>query len=116
MKNKTTVVLSLVIAVLICICIVLYTSKPTVSNDTAKIQYQNTIDSLDTIISKYKHNQIELDKKIANYELDIKRLDFEIDSAKNKIIEIRNSYGEKIKIVGRYSTGELDDFFSNRYE
>jgi peptidoglycan hydrolase CwlO-like protein len=82
----------------------------------AKAQYQHTIDSLNTSILNYRTTQLELDKKIAGYELDIRRLDFQIDSAENKIIEIRNYYGERIKAVGRYSTDELDRFFTDRYK
>jgi peptidoglycan hydrolase CwlO-like protein len=116
MKNKTTVILSLAIAVLVCVIITMYTTKPSYTDTQAKAQYQHTIDSLDNVILNYKRDQLELDKKIAGYELDIRRLDFQIDSAENKIIEIRNYYATQIKNIGRFSTTELDDFFSNRYK
>lgn len=116
MQNKPTVILSLVIAVLVCIIIIMYTTKPSYTDAQAKAQYQHTIDSLDNVILNYKRDQLELDKKIAGYELDIRRLDLQIDSAENKIIEVRNYYAERIKNVGRFSTAELDDFFSKRYK
>ena len=116
MKNKTTVILSLVIAVLVCVIIIMYTTKPSDTDTQAKAQYQHTIDSLDNVILNYKRDQLELDKRIAGYELDIRRLDFQIDSAENKIIEIRNYYATQIKNVGRFSTAELDDFFAKRYK
>lgn len=113
--TKTNLVLGIVIVFLIgYILIVRNFSKPTA--DDSKYKYMQQIDSLNNAIIGYRNKQLELDTKIANYQLDIRRLDFQIDSANNKIIEIRNYYGKRIKDVSRYSTSELDDFFSKRYK
>jgi peptidoglycan hydrolase CwlO-like protein len=111
--TKINLVLAAVIVLLfIYIIIARNFSNPVVDNS----KYEAKIDSLDNVILDYRKQQLDLDKKIAGYEIDIRRLDFQIDSAENKIIEIRNYYGQRIKTVGRYSTSELDDFFAKRYK
>jgi site-specific recombinase XerD len=111
--TKTNLVLGIVIVFLIGYILIVRNFSKTTIDDS---KYRNQIDSLNNVLLEYKNKQLDLDKKIANYELDIRKLDFQIDSAENKIIEIRNYYGERIKNVGRFSTAELDDFFTKRYK
>lgn len=111
--TKTNMVLAAVVILLLSYILITRNYSNTTVEDP---KYKSQIDSLNTVILDFKNKQLDLDKKIANYELDIRRLDFQIDSAENKIIEIRNYYGEKIKTVGRYSTSELDRFFADRYK
>jgi len=109
--TKTNLILAAVILLLL--GYIAFTSRShTPIND---LKYKTEIDSLNQAISKYQQHQIVLDKKILSYELDIKKLDREIDSTKQVIIEQRKYYGEKIKNAGRYTPNELDSFFSERY-
>jgi len=111
--TKTHLILAAIAIILIgYILITRNFSKTVVDNSN----YIHKIDSLNSVILDYRTKQLDLDKKIASYELDIKRLDFQIDSAENKIIEIRNYYDNKIKNISRYSASELDDFFAKRYK
>lgn len=111
--TKTNLILILLVIILAAWILIArnFSQKP-VHNPS----YTNKIDSLNNVIFDYKNKQLTLDKKIINFELDVKRLDYQIDSAENKIIEIRNYYDKKIKNASRYSANELDDFFSNRYK
>ena len=110
--TKANILAAIAIILLGYILITRNFSKTAVDNTA----YIHKIDSLNSVILDYKTKQLNLNKKIASYELDIKRLDFQIDSAKNKIIEIRHFYDKKIKNISRYSASELDDFFANRYK
>lgn len=111
--TKTNLILAAIAVILLGYILITRNFSKTVVDNSAYIQQ---IDSLNSVILDYKTKQLDLDKKIANYELDIKRLDLQIDSAENKIIEIRNYYDKKIKDAGRYSASELDDFFTKRYK
>ena len=111
--TKTNLILiALVIILTAWILIARNFSQSTVVDPT----YVNKIDSLNNVIFDYKNKQLTLDKKILDFELSVKQLDYKIDSAENKIIEIRNYYDKKIKNASRYSVNELNDFFSNRYK
>lgn len=111
--TKTNLVLAAIAVILLGYILITRNFSKTVVDNSA---YVHKIDSLNSVILDYRTKQLDLDKKIASYELDIKRLDFQIDSAENKIIEIRHYYDKKIKDISRYSASELDDFFSKRYK
>ena len=92
--TKTNLILiALVIILTAWILIARNFSQSTVVDPT----YVNKIDSLNNVIFDYKNKQLTLDKKILDFELSVKQLDYKIDSAENKIIEIRNYYDKKIK-------------------
>jgi predicted nucleic acid-binding Zn-ribbon protein len=111
--TKTNLILAAIAVILLGYILITRNFSKTVVDNSA---YVHKIDSLNSVILDYRTKQLDLDKKIASYELDIKRLDFQIDSAENKIIEIRHYYDKKIKDISRYSASELDDFFSKRYK
>lgn len=110
--TKTNLILAAVILLLLGYIVI--TRKP--SGAVSDLKYKTEIDSLNQAISKYQQHQVVLDRKISDYELDIKKLDREIDSAKQVIIDQRKYYGDKIKNAGRYTPTELDSFFSERYK
>jgi peptidoglycan hydrolase CwlO-like protein len=110
--TKTNLILAAVILIL-AVYIVVTSRSHTPTND---LKYKTEIDSLNQAISKYQQHQLLLDRKISDYELDINKLDREIDSAKRAIIDQRKYYGDKIKNAGRYTSTELDSFFSERYQ
>lgn len=110
--TKTNLILAAVILILT-VYIAVTSRSHTPTND---LKYKTEIDSLNRAISKYQQHQLVLDRKISDYELDINKLDREIDSAKQVIIDQRKYYGDKIKNAGRYTPTELDGFFSERYQ
>jgi len=109
--TKTNLILAAVILLLL--GYILITRKP--NSAASDLKYKTEIDSLNQAISKYQQHQIVLDEKITNKELVIEKLDHEIDSTKQAIIQERKYYGEKIKNAGRYTPTELNSFFSERY-
>ena len=111
--TKTNMILAAVILLLLGYIIVTSTTSNVSVKDPI---YENKIDSLNRAIADYQKQQLVLDGKISNYELDIKKLDNEIDSTKQVIIDQRKYYGNKIKNAGKYTASELDTFFTNRYK
>jgi uncharacterized protein YlxW (UPF0749 family) len=111
--TKTNQILAAVILLLLGYIIVTSTTSNVSVKDPV---YENKIDSLNRAIADYQKQQLVLDGKISKYELDIKKLDNEIDSTKQVIIDQRKYYGNKIKNAGKYTATELDTFFTNRYK
>ena len=111
--TKTNMILAAVILLLLGYIIVTSTTSNVSVKDPI---YENKIDSLNRAIADYQKQQLVLDGKISKYELDIKKLDNEIDSTKQVIIDQRKYYGNKIKNAGKYTATELDTFFTNRYK
>jgi hypothetical protein len=114
--TKTNLILIIVVTLLVGYILIIRNFSKPVIEDKLKYQYMRQVDSLNTVLLEYKNKQLELDTNINNYQLDIKRLDSRIDSASNRLIETRNYYDKKIKSVSRYTTTELDSFFSKRYK
>ncbi len=111
--TKTNLILAAVILVLLGYIIVTSTTSDVSVKDPI---YENKIDSLNRAITDYQKQQFVLDGRILKYELSIKKLDNEINSTKQVIIDQRKHYGNKIKNVGKYTATELDTFFTNRYK
>ena len=109
--TKTNLILAAVILLLLGYVIVISRTNTTIND----LEYKTEIDSLNRAISTYQQHQVVLDQKISNKELVIKKLDQEIDSTKQVIIQERKYYGDKIKNAGRYTPTELNSFFSERY-
>lgn len=113
MNNKTTYILIAIVIVLSILTGYLLFSRNSIAAPTN--QYQNTIDSLDNEINRYRQHQLYLDSIIISYRNDITDLDRKIDSTENVIVTQRKYYEERIRRAGRYSATELDTFFTNRY-
>ena len=109
--TKTNLILAAVILLLLGYIIIISRTNTTIND----LEYKTEIDSLNRAISTYQQHQVVLDQKISNKELVIKKLDQEIDSTKQVIIQERKYYGDKIKNAGRYTPTELNSFFSERY-
>lgn len=114
MNNKVTYILIGLIIVLSITTGYLFMSRTTPVQP--KTQYQNTIDSLDNVIKGYRQHQLYLDSIIIGYRNDIAILDGKIDSTRKVIVTQRKDYEERIRRAGRYTTDELDSFFTDRYK
>jgi len=110
--TKTNLILAAVILLLLGYIIIISRTNTSIND----LEYKTEIDSLNRVISTYQQHQVVLDQKISNKELVIKKLDQEIDSTKQVIIQERKYYGDKIKNAGRYTPTELDSFFTERYK
>jgi len=104
--TKTNLILAAVILLLLGYIIIISRTNTSIND----LEYKTEIDSLNRVISTYQQHQVVLDQKISNKELVIKKLDQEIDSTKQVIIQERKYYGDKIKNAGRYTPTELQLF------
>jgi peptidoglycan hydrolase CwlO-like protein len=114
MNNRAVYILIAIVIVLSILTGYLLFSRNTIV--APNTQYQNTIDSLDNEINRYRQHQLYLDSVIISYRNDISILDNKIDSTKKVIVTQRKDYEERIRRAGRYTTDELDSFFTDRYK
>ncbi len=91
----------------------LLNSRTTETSDYA--QEKKKIDSLSYVIVNLQEEQIKLNSSLQSYQIKIDSLDYQIDSTKHEISNIRTYYGKKIQDITNYTPTELDKFFSNRY-
>jgi hypothetical protein len=111
--NKLTTTLLIIIALLIALLIIT-SGKNTPEVDPYASEKQ-VIDSLSGLITNLDKEHIKQDSIINSYKIKIESLEYKVDSTKNKITEIRNYYGKKIKDISNYTNDELDSFFTERY-
>ena len=78
-------------------------------------QEKEKIDSLSYIITNLQKEQIELNTSLKFYQFRIDSLNFQMDSTRQEIANIRTYYGRQIKDITNYTPSELDKFFTNRY-
>jgi len=112
--NKVTLILIAIIIILAVIVGVMSVRKP-VPNDAREIEYQNQIDSLNTVIHGYQDERVKLDSIINDYKYDISILDHKMDSVENYINWLKQDYDEKIDGIRNYNSSKLNKFFSDRY-
>ena len=112
--NKVTLILIAIIIILAVIVGVMSVRKP-VPNDIREIEYQNQIDSLNSVISDYRTRRLELDSIITIYKQDNIILATKMDSVKNYISWLKRDYDEKIDDILDYNSNDLNKFFADRY-
>ena len=79
------------------------------------VQEKQKIDSLSYVITNLQKEQIKLNNTLTTYQTKIDSLNFQIDSTRQEIANIRIYYGRQIKDITNYTPSELDKFFTNRY-
>lgn len=109
--NKSTVILSCVIAALL-LCILYLFNNP-VKSDYSK--QKSTIDSLTSVIAGLEKEQIKFDSIIKGYEGRVDTLSKKVSDANNKLEVERKKHGKKIDHIGKLNVAQLDSFFTNRY-
>ena len=114
LANGTKLIWTLVIIIVILIASLCISIDSDQSDKYSKEKSQ--IDSLSKVISNLEKDQLKYDSLIIGYQHNLVVADQQIDSTKNKIKEIQNYYGKKIKDISRATPVELDDFFTNRYK
>jgi len=112
--NKVTYILIAIIIILAVIVGVMSVRKP-ITNDAREMQYQNRIDSLNTVISEYQAQRRELDSIIAVYKQDNIILASKMDSVKSYISWLKQDYDDKIDDILDYNSNDLNKFFADRY-
>lgn len=74
------------------------------------------IDSLTTVININNNKQLTQDTIIQNLRDSVKYVDIQLNDNKNKLYKLKKDYEEKIGNIGKYSSNELAEFFTNRYK
>lgn len=111
--SKLTVTLLIVIVVL---AVYAFFFKGNTNQPDKYDKQKRDIDSLTLIIGGLERNQRGQDLVIKSCRDSISVLDHQLDSTKQKIIDIRKYYNGKIKVISNYTPAELNSFFSDRYK
>ena len=110
--SKLTATLIIIIIVLI-VCLVV--TGPNKSLDKYGKE-KREIDSLSLLIKDLEKSKQEQYVLIQGYEKQVIVLDHKIDSTEQNILDTRKYYEKKIKNTTKYTTTELDSFFTDRYK
>lgn len=86
-------------------------NKPTGDYDV----YEDRIDSLNTAISTLEREQYAKDSLLTTYRREFDSLNIELRATEKQINDIRQFYGKAIRDINKFSTTQLDSFFTARY-
>ncbi len=111
--NTPSVILSIVVIALA--AFIIFGKSSTKDGDKYAKQKQE-IDSLSCIINTLETEQLAQDSIIRNYQIQVVRLDHDINAAKHKITNLKHEYSTKIQTVSNFTPTELDGFFADRYK
>lgn len=84
-------------------------------NVKISVEQKNKLDSLNVVMKQLHDDNLLLENKLDNFELQVQEVDYNIEKIKGEKIIIKEIYHEKISNVDKLSVPELDSFFSNRY-
>jgi len=101
------------VAFSVLIYLALFNTKTVETSDY--VQEKQKIDSLSYVITNLQKEQIKLNTTLITYQTKIDSLNFQMDSTRQEIANIRIYYGRQIKDITNYTPSELDKFFTNRY-
>lgn len=76
---------------------------------------KETIDSLNNVIQSEKKSRKELDIRISQLQDSLDIYDEKLSINKHKLNKLKTQYNAKIDSVRFLTSGELQDFFSERY-
>lgn len=79
-------------------------------------EQKRQLDSLNVVIKQLHDDNLLLESKIDNFEMQIQEVDFNIDRIKGEKTIIKEIYHEKISNVDKLTVPELDSFFTERYK
>lgn len=111
--SKLTATLVIIIIVLI-VCLFLTTGSSGSLDKYSKEKRE--IDSLSLLILDLEKSKQEQYALIQGYEKQVIVLDHKIDSTEQNILDTRKYYENKIKNTNKYTSTELDSFFTDRYK
>lgn len=111
MKNK---ILKGIIVILL--LSLLYYGYTLIQNNTFKYtNLENSVDSLNSEITKLDSIHVKQDSIIVLYKDSIVYLDNVIEKEKIKYIQIKHKFNETRTHITYYTPNQLDSFFSKRY-
>jgi len=80
------------------------------------LENKNKIDELNSLILNAQKSQELLNNKIDSINMDVNKIDRDINVLKNKKTIVKEIYYEKINNINNFNETELDSFFTNRYK
>ena len=89
--------------------------NPRTVETSSYVQEKQKIDSLSYVITNLQKEQIKLNTTLITYQTKVDSLNFQMDSTRQEIANIRIYYGKQIKDITNYTPSELDKFFTKRY-
>lgn len=109
MKLQNIILAALGLAIIF-IFFLLKTDGP-ISGDEAK----RKIDSLDLVIENEQKLRVKLDERISSLSDSLKLYDKQLSTNNQRLTNLKNKYNAKIDSISRLNSGQLQQFFSNRY-
>lgn len=79
-------------------------------------KHKNQLDSLNIVIKQLHEDNLKLENKISNFNQEIEQIDNNISKLKNQKTIIKEIYNEKISNIDKFTSREVDSFFTNRYK
>lgn len=82
-----------------------------ISDDEAK----RKIDSLNLVIQNEQKLRVKLDERIFSLNDSLKLYDKQLATNNQRLTNLKNKYNAKIDSISQLNSGQLQQFFSNRY-
>ena len=74
------------------------------------------LDSLNVVIKQLHEDNLKLEDKISDFNHEIDKVDESIGKIKNQKTIVKEFYHEKISNVDKFTSREIDSFFTDRYK
>ena len=74
------------------------------------------LDSLNVVIKQLHEDNLKLEDKISDFNNEIDKVDESIGKIKNQKTIVKEFYHEKISNVDKFTSREIDSFFTDRYK
>jgi hypothetical protein len=109
---KTTIIVAILAIIVLFICINIFTKKEKMK-EQEYIKAQ--IDSINKVNLELKAKQDSLDQNSKKFENVIIELDWKLQNVGQSKTIIKEYYHEKKEKTKKYTPGQLDNFFKDRY-
>jgi uncharacterized coiled-coil protein SlyX len=83
--------------------------------ETIVVTNQKIVDSLKTVIIEHEYKQKMYDSTITNLNTKVTNLKIQIEQDNKSLTELKKKNNEKTNNVGKFTTGDISNFLSNRY-
>jgi vacuolar-type H+-ATPase subunit I/STV1 len=104
------------ILIFICLFVVYWLIFVLTPKTTITIEYEKRIDSLNILIVNVQKSQQILNNKIDSINMDISKVDDDINKIRKQKTIIKEIYHEKINDIIYFTEPEIDSFFTNRFK
>ncbi len=116
MKNKTTLILIAIIMLMTIALTYMFMSRNDQGVMIQDKQLQQRVDSLTVEIEKVQNERILLDNNIINLNDSLHVLQNDILAKETKIKKLKSEYAKKINYINNFTSNDVTEYFTNRYE